>query len=87
MPDIKALSQCAEKATAEEIKMVRIAEEAGRKAEDECSKLRDAMEQEYRLRTSEQGLSQNRHRAYHLMRQLGIDVDDQSFSKLATGSS
>jgi len=87
MPDIKALSQCAEKAIAEEMELVRIAEEAGRKAEDERSKLRDAMEQEYRLRTSEQGLSQNRHRAYHLMRQLGIDVDDQSFSKLATGLS
>lgn len=86
MPDIKALSQCAEKATAEEMELVRIAEEAARKAEDERSKLRGAMEQEYRLKASEQGLSQNRYRAYHLMRRLGIDVDDQSFSKLTTGS-
>lgn len=84
MPDIKALSQCAEQATAEEMELVRIADEAARKAEDERSKLRNAMEQEYRLKASEKGLSQNRHRAYHLMRRLGIDVDDQSFSNPLT---
>lgn len=84
MPNIMALRQCAEKASAEEMELTRMAEEAGRKSEDERSKLRDAMEQEYELKTSEQGLSQNRHRAYHLMRQLGIDVDDQLFSKLTT---
>lgn len=86
MPNITALRQCAEQAIAEETKLARMAEEAGRKAEDERRKVRDAMEQEYRLKSSEQGLSQNRHRAYHLMRQLGLDVDNQSISKLTTRS-
>jgi hypothetical protein len=77
MPDIIALRRRAEKASMEELEMARMAEEARQKAEAERSNVQDAVEQGHRLIASEQALSQNRHRSYTLMRQLGIDFDDK----------
>jgi hypothetical protein len=84
MPSISALRRRAEEARVEELETARVAKEARRKAEVERSKVQDAVEQESNLRACELGLSQNRHRSYTLMHQLGIDLNDQYPSKRMT---
>lgn len=73
LPDTSALQESAEEATAREVELKRLAEEARQKAEVERSKLKDALTQKSRVIALEEQLERLRRSSHSLRLQLEID--------------
>lgn len=73
VPDIAVLQKNADEATAKEVELASLAEEAQQKAEDERRKLKDAMLQKSQAKALEEYLERICRRSHDLRRQLDID--------------